>query len=210
MKFKKVQVHGHQRSGTHFLAALIEDNILKTKNYLNCYSRSPHSIGRKKVREIVSNRDTAFIVVVRPADQVLKSVFNFRERLGLVCEDFDKFKNTPYTQMFKPGSKCKIILHTEGRAGHEIKKIEKPENGLYKSSSFFKGKDFTPIEWLARSYSFWNRCLQEHENVYMVSYSELISRSGFQKEMQHLGAFLGSNRKRFNRQYKKVGWHVKK
>lgn len=123
-------VYGHQRSGTHYLAALIARNVYGLDDYPHLLFDN-HNLLNKSVLEQHSKN----IYIRRNREDVLRSVYRLRSRFGLVCDDFDVFVDTPYWEMFEY-QKCQVK-----------RKTLKTEEIVTDVSDFFSTVVHTPKQW---------------------------------------------------------------
>lgn len=78
----------YPRSGSHYLARLIDVNFFDGSNYLRHYGN--HDIGLIVDRK---PKTIKWIYIYRNVEDVIKSMFRIRGRFGLSnVDDFDKFK----------------------------------------------------------------------------------------------------------------------
>ncbi len=204
MRYLNIKVNGHQRTGTHFVAKLVDLNFMNTGNYLNCYSKTPHEIRKKKLGEI-KNRNNAIICVKRNWKDTSLSLFKFRERLGLDVDNYEEFLNRTYSDMWKKGT-CRIILHGDGIENDIIKKEENHKEGLAPVSSKFRNIDMKPKEYFEYYYKWWKSAEWRYSNIIIISYDLFIS--DFKNHMNYLSRFLGCNTTNFKNVKYKVGWEA--
>ena len=89
MKYDSIVITGHQRTGTHYIAAVICTNFLNTKDYIAHYKN--HSLPKT-----VKNNNIAYIYTWRDFNSVAKSLFNSRKTFGLNnVNNFESFLQSP-------------------------------------------------------------------------------------------------------------------
>ena len=92
MKYKNIIVTGHQRTGTHYITALVSINFLNTKDYTKHYRNH-------MMPSIAVDPEVAYIYAWRDFYSTAKSIYKFRGRLGLQINSYDEFLNTKYSDM---------------------------------------------------------------------------------------------------------------
>lgn len=198
----KIEIFGHQRSGTHYVALLISKNFLNSNNYLKLYSSKVHHYGNTIINIIKRNPNVKGIVVLRNWNDVSVSLWKFRERLGLHSETFDKFLNTKYNTMWNKG-KCNIKIF--GPAKEELRSMEKHKGNTAKVSSFFAEVSMKPRNYYDLYYSFWINLANKNKNVYIINYDNL--QKDFINEMKGVSSFLEVKREKFENIETPVGWY---
>lgn len=188
MRFSKISVCGHRRSGTHYVAALISTNFLKNNNYMNIYEK--HKLPEKFKLE---NKQNAIIVVKRNFKDTAKSIFKMRNRFGLKTDNYINFLNSTYKEMWNPDLKVKIDVVTLTNK----KTVDKVGGGGLKNINK------TPKDYWDYYYNKWHACLN-YNNVMMVSYEDICNK--FEDTMEELASFLGSKNKKFKKIEEKIGW----
>jgi hypothetical protein len=190
VKYKKIQVYGHQRSGTHYVSALIERNFFEGSDYLRHYAKNPHALGFE-----VSVRDeVGYIYVWRDVADVLKSIYKMKSRFSLNADSFDAFLGSNYSDMWDPSSvgDFKIKLKTLGSETH-----------LYQpAGARFRNQEYTPEAYWKRHVESWTSL--DNKNIHILKYEDLIGR--FETTMRKLSDFLGRDRTAFVNVTEKVGW----
>lgn len=177
---KRLQIRGHQRSGNHYLGALVELNLFNGVDY----QRHMDPAGHLMPEQIdLDNLNIINVFIYRTFDDTLMSIYNMRERFGLVGP-FEHFKNKQIGELFKPGVENSDIT---------IKWFFKPtEKSMVVSNYFGQFKDLGLFEWWWLFCSKWNE--QEHRpNVYVCRYEELITPEGRNDIIRDIGKLLGCN-----------------
>ena len=190
MKYNIVQVCGHPRSGTHYIAALIHKNFFnKEGSYLECYGT--HKIGSKmKIRSSVG-----YIYVWRNFKDLSESFYNMRHRFGVPNEtSYKEFLRTKYSDIWtRDVGKFKIKINT----GEE-------ETFNTNVCNLVKNSQMTPSEyWLSHMKS-WVKLSESFDNIFIVGYNEI--RKYFEETMIEIADYLKSNKTEFVDVKEKVGW----
>lgn len=165
-----MSVHGHWRSGAHYLNALLKLNF----NHEDYTTRGHAFPGPWVVRY----RSPIFYIT-RNFDDVAASIWRLRERWGVRADSFEDFLRTRYKDMYhdygtvKIGFKGKVI---NAKTAGSVAKI-----------------DMTPEAYWLKHTRAWN--LYAHPHVHHVDYDKL--RAEFQKEMLAIAQYLGSDRAEF-------------
>lgn len=190
-KYKWIRVYGHQRSGTHYLAALIDKNFYDSAGYLRHYApENPHAL----FHEVSIRPDVAYVYIWRRFEDVAQSIFRMRNRFGLNVDNFDTFLCTKYSDMWDPSAvgEVDVIVNTI----NNVKRVNKP------AGQKLGGKKHTPEEYWRLHVESWKR--SGNENVFLTNYEDLQYR--FQESMHQLAEFIGADRANFIDVEQKVGW----
>ena len=189
MKYDSIRITGHQRAGTHYIAAIICKNFLNTDNYREYYLNH-------KLPDVVKRNNIAYIFTWRNFHDTAKSVFNMRDRFGLQVDDFSTFLKTKYNKMWRN-------MPFDGI------KIRWPDGDVkvnYNVSGYFKKIKHTPKEWWIRYHKQWAKVERQKPNVIRVDYDMLVN--NFQSTMLGIATKLGSDKKEFMNITEKIGWNV--
>lgn len=118
-------IFGHQRSGNHWLAALVAKNIYGRNGYIDLLATDHNH--RPYAEKL--------IYITRDWRAVLPSVFAMRDRFGLDVNDYGTFFDTRYYEMYRPrGCKCMVDMIVCQQVVTEC-------------STSFAMIDKTPLEW---------------------------------------------------------------
>jgi hypothetical protein len=193
MKFQGIEFHSHQRSGSHYVAAVITKNFLGTDDYLPYYKN--HFIGDHVHQAVWGNPNVAFVYVWRNQESVLSSMWNFRRRLGLTrCESYEDFRSKPAHQMYERGvCDAQYVGLRDTRATTGV-------------SLYFSNVSVSPEEHWKLHKLFWEM-LEARPNVKLVNYDQLVG--DFNRTMQGVADWLGSDRTEFENIEQRVGWTAK-
>lgn len=191
MKYKDIHIYSHQRSGSHYFAALLSMNIFGEQDYRGRYRN--HPIGKKIEHRIDKNKDILFAYIFRSFEDTAKSIFKMRDRFGLAVDDYDVFLNTKYKDMWSSNLNFEIKINFFGE--------EKLES---KVSTYFKNINKTPLEFWEHHRNFWLNMEKKHTNVIITMYDDLIKDldSELSKIEKKMGAPKGG-RKNIGEQ---IGW----
>jgi hypothetical protein len=193
VKFSRIQIHCHPRSGSHYLAALIDLNFFDGSNYLRHYKKSkPHRFGGQVLREINNHPETAYVYIWRSFEPVSLSMYKMRKRFGLIEDDFDTFLDTKYSEMWRRAVPSRVKVNVLHR-----------ERVIRGSSSLFSRARLVPYEYWKMHIASWKK-LEGKENVILVLYDNLLEH--FQGTMLALAQALGSDKDTFLDIKEKVGW----
>jgi len=193
MKYTKVRIISHPRSGSHYLAQLIDTNFFDGSNYLRHYGG--HSYGRCNN----ASNNTGQIYLWRNAEDTLKSLFNMRHRFGLDENNFEIFKNKNISEMYNPN----LIVNVHVNNIHSDKTIHSVDDFMNRAPT----RTYTPIEFLKRHKQSWVSLTDSCPNLLIVNYDNLLNE--FQTSMRQIAEFLGSEVSSFNQVNEKVGWTPK-
>jgi hypothetical protein len=169
----RVSVHGHHRSGTHYLRQLVPTNFA-----VNMLNDKHHSLPEAFLKD-----GRKAIYIHRDFDDVAKSIWDIRERFGAGAETFELFKDTPWCEQF-----CKfnpLIM----KAGTPNGRVTTPMG----TSATYKEEALSPREYHSLHVTAWEEC--QHESVLLVAYENLVS--FFEDEMHKIAEFLGESRDTF-------------
>lgn len=185
-----IKVFGHQRSGTHYLAALISINLYNDDNYLNYYYKNPHILGNRLNNILNKNPDIIPVYIQRDFEPVSKSIFKARKRFGLNVDNYNTFLKTKYKDMWtKNIGEFKIKVNTLNS-----------EKYINKVSTGFRNINETPYEYWMIHINSWKK-----PNVIKVKYEDL--KSDFEKVLLKIAkeANIKHNGK-FENIKQQVGW----
>lgn len=96
---RKIQIVGHQRSGNHYFAALVEKNLFGGKDYVRHMNSAGHLYPEQVSPEKKPN--VLFICTYRNFEDTLKSIFAMRKRFGLVGT-LEDFRSKKIEELYKP------------------------------------------------------------------------------------------------------------
>ena len=191
MKYKDIHVYSHQRSGSHYFAALISLNFYNEQDYRKRYKN--HPIGSKVRGRIDKNSDILFAYIFRNFNDTAKSMFKMRDRFGLTVDDYDVFLNTTYKDMWSSDVKFSIKINYFGEEKH-----------VDKVSTYFKKINQTPREFWQAHKRFWTKMNKTRGNIIIVNYDDLIN--DFEKEIRRVGEKIGITKKQIINIDEKIGW----
>jgi len=187
MKYKTAKVIAHPRSGSHYLAQLLNINFFHLPNYLPLYAgHGKHHLAHLK------RPDTAVFYVHRNNEDSIKSMFVMRNRLGLVANSLEEFKNTKLSDMRSTNIKSEAIRNIPG-IREEIDIVD----------TYLGQFNSTPGDYLNEHKEFWKSLLRQ--NYMCISYESLIN--NFDKTMLTIAKFLGSDKTAFIKDTTRVGWY---
>lgn len=153
-----IQIFGHPRSGTHYVAALVDQNLYDGSDYLRHYQRKyPHATA-DRLESIRGQNRWLPVYVYRDCMDVMRSVFSMRGRFGLNVNDFQTFLRSVYSDMWTDNMDFVIdadFIHWQKQSS--------------KVARLFENVDETPIEYWRRHTSGWLR----HNEVFPVSYDKV-------------------------------------
>lgn len=194
--FKKVQVCGHPRSGTHYITGLIHLNFFNNSgNYIKHYGG--HGLGNKKAGQRARhNLDTAYVYIWRNFEDVSKSIFKMRLRFGIPRQiTYEEFIAYKYSRMWTK------------QIGNFVIKVRNLNGNIkYAESvtSMFKNIQLTPKEYWKLHLKSWFELAKEIKNVMIVSYDEL--KNDFNGTMKELACYLGADKLTFLDIREQIGW----
>lgn len=185
--FNSIKVYAHPRSGSNYLAELVDLNFTKTGNYKNVYG--DHTIPPK---DLFDDKDVGYLYIKRNFSDVSKSVFNLRTRFGLDVDTYDKFLESHYSEMFNRHLVTDVKLTHAGKT-----------TTLSKIVNNFSGIDMKPEEYHLCHINSWLD-YGGLSNVLIINYEDLIA--DFEKEMKKIANFIGSRESHFTNLKEKVGY----
>lgn len=193
MKYKTVKVASHPRSGSHWIMRLIDINFFNGRDYLQHYGghpfgNEPRSLGYFKPTQAV-------IYTHRNLDDTARSVYKMRHRFGLDEDNYEKFLATPMRDMYNKNLKVDTVRDTLTE-----------KTNVDEVDWLFGSRPETVKEYMTAHKASWGRHIGK-ANFMMVSYDDLVS--DFQGTMERIAYYLGSNKKEFVDEQKRVGWRAK-
>jgi len=189
MKYSNMIVTGHQRSGTHYITALISLNFLNNKDYVKIYKNH-------QFPNIVRNNNIAYIYTWRDFDSIAKSIFTMRKVFGLNVIDFKTFLEMKYCHMWKSNKNSVVNVN-------DLKGNLRKTNYV---SKYFRKRKYTPKEWWNFYYGKWEAAEKKHSNIIRVSYNNIIN--DFDNTMLYIENKLGMKGSHFKKISEKVGWYI--
>lgn len=191
-----IKVFGHPRSGTHYVAALIDKNFYDGTNYTRFYHRTkPHVVGSRAVKMLDNNPDMFCVYVWRTGNDVLRSVFNMRGRFGLDEDNYAQFLKRWYSSMWKPNKKYRIKVN--------LLRKTKFVNG--KVSGHFRKIKMVPMEYWEYHINFWFDLAADRPNrIKLICYDSF--KTDFYNTMKELSESLGFKKNSFEDIGEQVGW----
>jgi hypothetical protein len=180
----------HPRSGSHYIAALIDINFFDGNNYLRHYVG--HRLGNDKK---VKDKKKAIIYTWREYEATAKSLFGLRHRFGLDEDDFEKFQQRTLKNMFNSNLSVNTYVDTLNSS--------RMEKGV---TQLFSEMDMTLKAYLEEHKRSW-LTYRGKKNFLDIQYEELLK--NFDKSMLKIAKFLGIRKKKFININKKIGWQNK-
>ena len=117
--YKEIRIYAHQRSGSNYLAELIDANFVKSGNYKSVYGG--HVLPDKVD---LSNKEITFIYLYRDFDAVSKSIFKLRYTFGLDVNNYEVFLKSKYSEMYNAHLKPIHKVSHHGKVHHESRVSE--------------------------------------------------------------------------------------
>lgn len=189
MNFKTAKVIGHPRSGSHYLAHLLNINFFCYPTYLPLYGG--HSNSHKNW---LKDSSIAVFYIYRNNNSTIDSMYNLRNRFGLVADSIEEFKNSKLSDMHDKNIKSEAICNIQGN-----KQI------VTDVDTYFKNINKTPEEFLNSHKEFW---LSENKNNFLsLRYEDLLN--DFEHTMKLIAWFLNSEAINFIQEKERVGWYSK-
>lgn len=173
MRYKQLEIYCHPRSGSNYLAEVLDLNFFHSGNYHNWYGG--HILPDKTLLE---KPDTAYIYIYRDFEAVISSVYKLKERFGLNCNNLEGLKASRYKDIFNPNlaSEIQVRHHNRQRSEHTL-------------SYHFAHIDKTPGEYHRFHIEAW-KAFSDHPNLLFIDYDDLVN--NFQGEMSRIANFLGA------------------
>jgi len=179
-----VSIHGHFRSGTHYLRHVVSANfsvIMRNDRH--------HALPG---RFLTDGRKALYIR--RDFEDVAKSIWAMKERFGAGAETFEEFKDIPWREQFREFDPSLLEL---GSYYKRHKAAVKTDRSLSKES-------LSPREYHAMHVASWESC--QYDNVLIVDYEAMVS--SFEEEMRKIAALLESNISEFKNIPRTGVWKV--
>ncbi len=177
MIHKSFHLYSHQRSGSHYIAAVIAKNFFPGKDYLQFYKN--HPTGPVIEGEIVNLPDVLFIYCWRAMEPTLRSIFKLKKRFGLKVDTYEKFLVTPYAQMWtETGERELVHFNYLKNQGIEMD-----------ISYYFRNVNRTPPDQWKAHKDWWEQMWECHPNVMLVCYDHI--RDHFKDQMDLVAEKLG-------------------
>jgi hypothetical protein len=174
-----MSVHGHWRSGAHYLNALLK---------LNFDHEDYTTRGHAFPGNWVTASGPVFYTTRNFAD-VSDSLWRLRGRFGIKADSYEDFLNTKYRDMYHDYGKVKVGFH-----GKTVNS---------KSAGTIAKIDMTPLEYWEKHTRAWKK--HSHPDVHHVDYDNL--QENFQEEMLKIAQYLKSARTAFEDIGEAQGWY---
>ena len=190
-KYDKIQVCGHPRSGTHYIAALVCKNFFNTKDgsYLECY-------GTHKTGDTIKIRpNILYVYVERRFQDVVKSFYVIRHRFGIPDEiSFEEFFKSKYSNMWTRNvGKFKIKINTGDKDTYNTNVC-----------NLFRDITMAPRAYWEHHINTWIKARSKHNNIVIISYNKTLLNMNY--SMRKVANCLGSDKTEFIDVKDKVGW----
>lgn len=189
MKYKTAKVISHPRAGSHYLAHLLNINFFHLPDYLPLYAG--HSDGHKSHLKVPG---TAVFYIYRKCEDSMLSMYNMRDRFGLVANSYEDFTQKTLKSMHSTNIKAETILNISGH-----------KNIITKVDTYLSSFNMTPKEYLKDHKEKWLSI--EAINYYCIDYDDLIN--NFEDTMLNISKFLGSDETQFIQERQRIGWYDK-
>lgn len=193
-----VEVYSHQRSGTHYLAALISKNFFGKTHYKSLIPKHVHATPRKGKWE--PPHGTFKLYIYRNQNDVLYSIWKMRKVFGLTTETYNDFVVTPYNLQSK--------RRREPLAERDFAVINlRTELQIQKTNLVsFANCISVPQERHRVHLKRWRERTNTRDDILMVKYEDL--KSNFDRTMFNIAKFLKLDVQPFVDIKEKVGWYV--
>ncbi len=195
MKYKKVEVKGHQRAGNHYLAYLINENFFNYDNFYKLFRKGSHQFGNKhgEFRD-----DTLYIYIHREFEATARSLFKIRGRFCIGTDDInDLLGNKPMSSYASKEKPTDIQLDK-----YTAEAFKKAGDSINRKSQFtYQFGSLSLKEWHTKHINSWLNI--NKENIIYIKYEDLIN--DFNNTMLYIAKKLGSDKTEFINIEKKVG-----
>ena len=190
MKYHTAKVVGHPRSGSHYLAHILNINFFHRENHLALYA------GHSKAHKIhLRSPGVAVFYTYRNNYDTICSMYKIRDRLGLKANSLEEFIQSKLSDMNDDNITSNAILNINGN-----KKV------VTDVDHYMGEHDLTPEEYLLKHKAFW---LQISADNYMPIFYDLLI-ADFKGTMLNIAKFLGSDKTVFINETSRVGWYDSK
>ena len=175
-----MSVHGHWRSGAHYLNALLKLNF-------DHEDKTPK--GHAFPGAWVTRSNGPVFYTTRNFADVSDSLWRLRERFGIKAESYEDFLGTKYKDMW-----------------HDYGKVQVGRNGKTTTAGSAAGMrklDYTPREYWDKHTQAWKKLT--HPHVHHVDYDNL--QANFQEEMLKIAQYIESDITEFEDIGEAQGWY---
>jgi len=196
-------IHGHPRSGTHYLMAVLNANFVHKPSIweVEWGHLKEDSRGRKVMAyplhglpETFRENSLPHFYIWRDFEDVARSILRMPDRFCMTNEELtlEEFTRTPWGELHVPGTRWAWKVDGEKKTG---------------TVSAFAGAmpppDMTPYEYWHHHVSRWCNFASDRSDVCLVEYATLTS--DFQDEMKRITKWLGMGSREFMNVKEKVG-----
>ncbi len=169
-----MSVHGHVRSGTHWLRVVMSLNFR--------YNGRARGMGHGFPGPWINGQPNVFYIK-REFDGVARSMWNLKERFGIGAGTFEEFVDTPWKDQWTKHPPSLMSL-----GSHERRKLkEVPTDGHFRSIAM------TPRQYHKHHVKKWTEF--GASSLTIVDYDRLVA--DFDAEMQIIASALGSSKTSF-------------
>jgi hypothetical protein len=195
MKYKAVEVKGHQRAGNHYLAYLINENFFNLPNFYEFFKQGSHVFGNQ---HIVFKDDVLYIYIHRDFESTAKSLFKIRGRFCIGTENIDDLLSDK-----KMGEYASKEIETNiALDKYTAEAFRKAGDSINRKSPFtYTFKNLSLREWHSKHINSWLKI--SRPNLIFIKYEDLVH--DFDNTMLYIAEKLGSDNKKFTNIDKKVG-----
>lgn len=196
-------VHGHPRSGTHYLMAVLNANFIHEPSIWevewghlkkNSQGRMAMAYPLHGLPDTLKENDLPHLYIWRDFESVANSILRMPRRFGITRKGLtlNEFAATPWGDLHVPGT----------RWAWKIDGVKK--GGVTSAfSSALPPLDMTPYDYWNLHVSEWIDFASHRTDVCVVDYVTLTS--SFQEEMERIATWLGQERREFVDVKEKIG-----
>jgi len=190
MRFKKILIQSHPRSGSHYFARLIDINFYNGGDYLQHYGS--HVAPTSKYFNLC--KTTGGFYLWRNTEDTIKSIYNMRHRFGLDEDDFNVFTKKTLSEMYTPNLLVNVAVNNVQK-----RRIDNTVNNMLSTYNV------TAEQYILEHKKQWFEYCDSHSNIMVICYDEL--KNDFNHTMSDVAKFIGSSKNtNFLNDREKIGW----
>lgn len=201
----KYHVHGHPRSGTHYLMAVLNENFIHRPGpFRDAFGHDRHADrhlhGLPEQSDPTWYEEGRHFYIWREFSGVAASILKMPERFGIAEKlTLDEFRNARWSEIYagKIPWKWRQI-----RSLDEEGKVERGNGTAFGTTFHQMAIDWNTHDFWEHHVKCWKTFSRERDNIYVLKYEDLIN--DFQGVMEAVACWLGEEVTSFSQVRKKV------
>lgn len=198
-------VHGHPRSGTHYLMSVLNENFIQRPGpFRDAFGHnrlaSRHLHGLPDQSDATWFDEGRHFYIWRSFDAVAKSILRMPERFGIVAKlSLEEFKKATWKDIYEPG------VRWAWKQVHELSeeaRIERGNTTAFGVTFYMEAINWNTYEFWQHHVHTWRSFAASRDNIMMLRYEEL--QTNFPCVLRNVAKWLGSSKTDFRTVDRKV------